>query len=78
VTNLREIAPLGFLGVPRIWEKMQHSVMFRAKDTTPIQRRVFEKCFALGRPIAERRLAIGGLITCLLWILWAEVSRLNL
>ena len=25
-----------------------------------------------------RRLAIGGLITCLLWILWAEVSRLNL
>src|SRR5258706_8874771 len=25
-----------------------------------------------------RRLAIGGLVTCLLWIVWAEVSRLNL
>jgi long-chain acyl-CoA synthetase len=60
VTNLREIAPLGFLGVPRIWEKMQHSVMFRVKDTTRLQRRVFETCFSIGRPIAERRLANGG------------------
>ena len=60
VANLREIAPKGFLGVPRIWEKMQQSVMYRVKDTTPFQRRVFEACMALGRPIAERRLANGG------------------
>jgi long-chain acyl-CoA synthetase len=32
VDNLREIAPLGFLGVPRIWEKMQQSVLYRVKD----------------------------------------------
>jgi long-chain acyl-CoA synthetase len=60
VINLREIAPLGFLGVPRIWEKMQQSVLYRVKDTTPFQRRVFETCMRLGRPIAERRMANGG------------------
>jgi long-chain acyl-CoA synthetase len=60
VVNLREIAPRGFLGVPRIWEKMQQSVAYRVKDTTPLQRRVYEACMARGRPIAERRLANGG------------------
>ncbi len=60
VVNLREIAPRGFLGVPRIWEKMQQSVHYRVKDTTPFQRRVFEACMARGRPIAERRMANGG------------------
>jgi long-chain acyl-CoA synthetase len=60
VVNLREIAPKGFLGVPRIWEKMQQNVLYRVRDTTPFQRRAFETCMRLGRPIAERRLASGG------------------
>ncbi len=60
VTNLREIAPLGFLGVPRIWEKMQQSVQYRIKDARPLQRYVFETCMRLGAPIAERRLNNGG------------------
>jgi long-chain acyl-CoA synthetase len=60
VVNLREIAPQGFLGVPRIWEKMQQSILFRLRDTTPLQRRVYEQAMALGRPIAERALAAGG------------------
>ncbi len=60
VANLREVAPLGFLGVPRIWEKMQQSVQFRLRDTTPSQRRVYDTAMALGRPIAERALAAGG------------------
>jgi long-chain acyl-CoA synthetase len=60
VVNLREIAPQGFLGVPRIWEKMQQSILYRVKDTTPFQRHVFETCMRLGRPVAERRLANGG------------------
>jgi long-chain acyl-CoA synthetase len=65
VANLREIAPKGFLGVPRIWEKMHQSVLYRVKDTTPFQRRVFEACMALGRPIAERRMANGGRLASL-------------
>lgn len=60
VVNLREIAPKGFLGVPRIWEKMQQTVNYRVRDTTPFQRRVFNVCIRLGRSIAVRRLANGG------------------
>ncbi|MEX3009599.1 long-chain fatty acid--CoA ligase [Hoeflea sp. TYP-13] len=58
--NLREIAPTGFLGVPRIWEKLQYGVMVKLKDATPLQQRVVEQCLALGRPIAQRQLANGG------------------
>lgn len=60
VVNLREIAPRGFLGVPRIWEKMRQSVHYRIRDATAFQRRVFEACMRFGRPIAERRIANGG------------------
>lgn len=60
VTNLREIAPLGFLGVPRIWEKMQQSVEYRVQDTTPLQRWVYQRSIAKGREIARRRLENGG------------------
>lgn len=60
VVNLREIAPAGFLGVPRIWEKMQQSVVNRSKDATRFQQWVLARCLRLGRPIAERRLANGG------------------
>jgi long-chain acyl-CoA synthetase len=76
VLNLREIAPKGFLGVPRIWEKMQQNILYRVKDATPLQRRVFESAMRLGRPIAERRQANGGalanlrdrLVFALLWV----------
>ena len=60
ISDLREIAPYGFLGVPRIWEKMRETVMYRAKDSTPFQQRVLETCLRSGRAVAERRLANGG------------------
>lgn len=60
VVNLREIAPKGFLGVPRIWEKMQQSILYRAKDATALQQKVLAWCLKRGRPIAERRLENGG------------------
>lgn len=60
VVNLREVAPKGFLGVPRIWEKMQQSIFYRLKDATPLQQRVLARSLALGRGIAERRMANGG------------------
>ena len=60
VVNLREIAPRGFLGVPRIWEKMQQSILFRLRDTTAPQRWVYGLAMRLGRPIAERAQANGG------------------
>jgi len=60
VPNLREIAPLGFLGVPRIWEKLQHGVLVRVQDVSALERLVVTRALALGRPIARRQLAGGG------------------
>ena len=42
------IKPYGY----SIWEKMQQSVLYRVKDTTPFQRRVYETCMRRGRGIA--------------------------
>ena len=80
IADLREIAPLGFLGVPRIWEKMRETVMYRAKDSTPFQRRVLERALVLGRGVAERRLANGGRFASpadqlLFLMLWLVVFR---
>ncbi len=58
--NLREIAPSAFLGVPRIWEKLQHSITMRSQDSTRFQQWVLGKCLEIGRPIAQRRLDAGG------------------
>lgn len=76
VVNLREIAPMGFLGVPRIWEKMQQTIVNRVKDATPLQRWVFNTCMARGRGIALRRIENGGafastrdrLVYAMLWL----------
>jgi long-chain acyl-CoA synthetase len=37
-SDLREIAPTIFLGVPRIWEKMRAEVLIRARTAGPIQK----------------------------------------
>lgn len=76
VLNLREIGPKAFIGVPRIWEKMQQSIVNRVKDATPLRRWLFNSCMAGGRTIAERRFANGGtfvslrdrVVFCALWL----------
>ena len=58
--NLREIAPRGFLAVPRIWEKLQYGILVKLEDATPFQQLVVKTCLRLGKPIAQRQLANGG------------------
>jgi long-chain acyl-CoA synthetase len=43
--NVREIAPTLFLGVPRIWEKMQQMVLVKSQMSTRLQRLVFDAAF---------------------------------
>ncbi|MBV1896806.1 MAG: AMP-binding protein [Rhodobacteraceae bacterium] len=47
--NLREIAPQVFLGVPRIWEKLQHSATIRIQDARPTAQRIYHWGLAVGR-----------------------------
>jgi len=52
--NVREIAPSVFLGVPRIWEKLQQGILMRMQDATRLQRWAFERCLASGKALFER------------------------
>jgi len=52
--NLREIAPKVFLGVPRIWEKLQQGILIRMQDATRFQRWAFERCLEAGRRLYEK------------------------
>jgi long-chain acyl-CoA synthetase len=73
--DLREIAPSVFLGVPRIWEKMQASVLVKIQETGPVRRRVFERAMARGKRVALARLAdrpvglVDGLLSRLDYLL---------
>ena len=55
--NVREIAPTVFLGVPRIWEKFYSAIAIRLKEATPLQRRAYAAALAIGRRVADRRIA---------------------
>jgi long-chain acyl-CoA synthetase len=68
--DLREIGPTVFLGVPRIWEKLQSAVLIKIKDASAIKRWLFSRCLAIGRYAAERRLnqqPLGAGLTLAWW-----------
>ncbi|MCB1461648.1 MAG: AMP-binding protein [Nitratireductor sp.] len=58
--DLVEIAPSYFLGVPRIWEKLQYGVTIRAAEARPLARWALNRSLEIAKPIAERSLANGG------------------
>jgi len=53
-SDLREIAPTIFLGVPRIWEKMHASIVLKMREASAYQRWLFNKAFAAVEGFAER------------------------
>ncbi len=55
--DLREIAPTVFLGVPRIWEKLQASIVIGIRDAPRWRRVLFEACLRQGYRLADKRLA---------------------
>lgn len=74
--DMREISPNAFLGVPRIWEKLQSTITIRALDTRPWLRKFVNFCVTAGKDIADRRLSNMGqfankrdrLLHALLWV----------
>ena len=55
--DLREIAPSVFLGVPRIWEKMQAAMLVKIKEAPRWRQALFSSAIAHGRRCAEASLA---------------------
>ncbi|CAN5453113.1 AMP-dependent synthetase/ligase [soil metagenome] len=59
-TNIREIAPTFFLGVPRIWEKLQQNLLFKSREAGNRWRGLFERALKRGQLLADKRAAAGG------------------
>jgi long-chain acyl-CoA synthetase len=53
--NIREIAPTFFVGVPRIYEKLQQGFMFRLGESGQLRQRFVKACMAWGRKLSDRR-----------------------
>jgi long-chain acyl-CoA synthetase len=76
--DLREIAPSVFLGVPRIWEKLQASILVRIQEAPRWRRALFERALAAGRSYAEARLSgkpPGAVARALRFLAWVLVLR---
>ncbi|NMO21925.1 AMP-binding protein [Pyxidicoccus fallax] len=53
-TDVAEVSPTVFLGVPRIWEKMHASVTVKMRDASWLKRTLFNTFTKLGARIRER------------------------
>ncbi|TAI65146.1 AMP-binding protein [Bradyrhizobium sp. Leo170] len=53
--NIREIAPSFFVGVPRIYEKLQQGFLFRLGESGKLRQRLTKACLAWGRTLSDRR-----------------------
>ncbi|UPK29195.1 AMP-dependent synthetase/ligase [Bradyrhizobium sp. 195] len=56
-TNIREIAPTFFVGVPRIYEKLQQGFLFRLGESGRLRQGLTRACLAWGRTLSDRRQA---------------------
>ena len=52
-SDLREIAPTLFLGVPRIWEKLHASIEIKVREAGGLRRRLYQRALAATLPFAE-------------------------
>ena len=53
--NVREIAPTFFVGVPRIYEKLQQNFMFRLNDSNRVQQALSKWSLQRGLVLSDRR-----------------------
>jgi long-chain acyl-CoA synthetase len=62
-SDLREMAPSVFLGVPRIWEKLQSAIYIKIKDSSRLKQWLFKRSLAVGHERAGRLIQrqTGGL-----------------
>jgi long-chain acyl-CoA synthetase len=52
--NIREIAPTFFVGVPRIYEKLQQNFLFKLGESGRLRQGFVRACFGWGRKLSDR------------------------
>lgn len=53
-SDLREIGPTLFLGVPRIWEKLHASIEIKIREAGGVRRKLYARAFAAMQPFAAK------------------------
>jgi long-chain acyl-CoA synthetase len=53
--EIREVEPTFFGAVPRVFEKVQASVVQRIREESPVRRRIAERALDVGRQVSELR-----------------------
>jgi long-chain acyl-CoA synthetase len=79
-SDLREIAPTLFLGVPRIWEKLHASIEVKIRETGGLRRVLYGRALAAVAPFAEvpvERRSIMQRATATFWHLLVLRSLTN-
>jgi long-chain acyl-CoA synthetase len=59
-SDLRDVQPTIFFGVPRVWERLHGAVLSRAADASWLKRHVVGFGLGLGRRVGRTRAANGG------------------
>ncbi len=78
-SDLREIAPTLFLGVPRIWEKLHASIEIKIRDAGGFRRNLYQRAFAAVSPFAAKpreAWSTGERLTFGFWY-WLVLRALN-
>jgi len=78
-SDLREIAPTLFLGVPRIWEKLHASIEIKIREAGGLRRRLYERALAATTPFAEvppERWSLAQRLAHAFWY-WTVLRALN-
>ena len=68
MTDLQEVQPTFFLGVPRIWEKMLAAVQIRASDASRLKRATYRFWIRRGERLAPKRMR--GTMNPLDWVVY--------
>lgn len=58
-SDLREISPTIFLGVPRIWEKLQQTILIKLRESYGINQRIIEGALAFATRVARKEIMPG-------------------
>ncbi len=75
LSDLREVQPHGFFGVPRVWEKMLAMIEIRMADASWFKRANYRVWMAQGRRLAQKRLrrerlgVLDRMVEALGWLL---------
>lgn len=78
-SDLREIAPTIFLGVPRIWEKLQQTILIKLRESYGINQWIIDRTTRFAMRVARKEITLNEAPTLLerlsLWALRLFVFR---